>query len=409
MKLLLFSIIVSFMARPVMAQVTCADARSYQQLVNCAVENSPDVQSAKLEVQRSAAQVKASGQWRNPEFSGETFSGKVGNDDIRETDLALGIPIELGGKLSARKSLAQSGVSLSEAKLYETQARVKVATLLKLYRLKQLLHQQELAQEAIRTFSKLVEQYSKRPALSPEQQLSLSVYGLSKSEYDLKKSATEDEVLAMDTYFKNNLGMSIDQIRDLLPSVPKRWPQLVAGTDSGVSPQARLLDAELKAAKSELAAAQSEAWPTVLIGPSFKMQQEGGQSNNLMGVNLSLPLPLFNMNGAAKAAANAGVQLSETRRNLALREQALKREELEKVYTRAVASLETSLSHEEIEKRHARSEGLFLKGVAPSSLVIETHRTSFELERTRHERELRALESLLEIYILDGTILEKNL
>lgn len=409
MRFILFTIYLSAAAVPAFGQNLCADFKTYQQLVDCAVSNSPEVQNSKLELQRAKAQVQAAGQWKNPEFSGQTLSGKAGNDDVRETDLALGIPIELGGKISARKSLAESGVALSEANLYETQARVKITTFLKLHRLRQVLHEQEIADEAIKTFSRLIAQYSKRPALSPEQQLSMSVYGLSKSEYDLKKSATDDEVQALNTYFKNHLGLSIDQLKDRLPSSPSQWPQVTVANDKGNSPQARIFEAELNAAKAELSAAQSEAWPTLTVGPSYKMQSEGGLSNNMMGVNLSLPLPLFNMNGAAKAAANAGVQLNETKRQLGLREQGFKREELERIYNFTIKVLASSLSHDEIEKRHTQSEVLFMKGVAPSSLVIETHRTSYELEKTRHERELKALESLLEIYVLDGTILEKNI
>lgn len=410
MKKFIYIILLSSMpGASAWAQSSCSTAKDYQQLVSCAVDNSPEVQSARLDVQKSRAMVQAAGQWKNPEFSGETFSGKAGNDDIRETDLAIGIPIELGGKISARKDFAQSGVSLSEAKLYQIQAKVKIETLLKLHRLRQLIHEKELTAEAIRTFTQLVGQYSKRPTLSPEQQLSKSVYGLSKSEYDLKSSSLSDEILALDTYFKNNMGLSTDQVKGFLPPSPSSWPTIPSASNNPASPLSKVLDAEVNAAKAQLSMANSEAWPTLMIGPSYKMQTEGSSSNNLMGVNLSLPLPLFNLNGGAKAAANAGVQVSETKKNLALRELGLKREELAKSYEQTVTTLRTSLSHEEIEKRHDQSEGLFLKGVAPSSLVIETHRTSYELERTRHERELKALETLLEIFTLDGTILEKNI
>jgi hypothetical protein len=139
------------------------------------------------------------------------------------------------------------------------------------------------------------------------------------------------------------------------------------------------------------------------------MVEESRTSDQLVGFNVSLPIPLFNANGAGRAAASAGVQAAESRRQFGLREQELQKEELLKVYEQSVKFLSTSLSHDEIERRHEDAEKLFMKGVVPSALVIEAHRTSYELERTRHERELKALEALLGLYAIEGTILENNL
>lgn len=399
----------SFFTKAQASEACLSEMRTYQDVVACAESRSPDIQSALLEVDRSKASIEAAGQWQNPELSAETFQGKAGGQNQSETDISLGIPIELGGKISARKGVAKGGLGLSEAKLYEARAKVRSQVLLKLHRLRQVIHEQEIADEAIRTFTKLIKQYADRPGLSPEQQISLSVYQLSKSEYELKRSSTVEEILALDAFFKFNLGLSAEKVRPVLPSSPKTWPKIGSSENMRPSPKQQILQAELDTAKAELSLAQSEAWPTLTVGPSLKMQTESGQSNNLMGINVSLPLPLFNVNGGARAAAAAGVKLNETRRELGLREQAVRREELRKVYEQSVQAMAESLSHEDIEKRHRDAERLITKGVVPSSLVIEAHRTSFELEKTRHERELRALETLLDLYAIDGNILEVNL
>lgn len=392
-----------------LAEPRCTAPATYRDLVACAESLSPEVQSAQLEVDRAKALIDAAGQWRNPELSAESFQGKVGGQNQGETDISLGVPIELGGKISARKDVARGGLSFAEAKLYEARAKVRSQILLKLHRLRQVVHEQEIADEAIRTFTKLIGQYAKRPGLSPEQQISYSVYQLSKSEYELKKSSTVEEIVGLDSFFRLNIGLGTDQVRSLLPSSPKTWPKIGPSENPRPSPKLQLLQAELDTAKAELSLAQSEAWPTVVVGPAMKMQTEAGQSNNLMGVNVSLPLPLFNVNGGARVAAAAGVKLNETRREIGLREQTIRREELRKVYDQSVQSMAGSLSHDEIEKRHRDAERLFTKGVVPSALVIEAHRTSFELEKARHERELRALETLLDLYAIDGNILEVNL
>lgn len=400
------------MALPITAAANadCTSMTSSRDILLCAEARSPEVKAAELDLDRAKLQVGAAGQWKNPDLSAETFQGTVNNEKRSETDISLGIPIELGGKISARTQIAESGVALAEARLFEAKARVRSQVLLNLHRLRQVLHEQQVADEAINIYTKLLGQYARRPGLSPEQQISAQVFRLSKNDYDLKKSAAGDEIAGLDSFFKLQLGKSAEEIRRSLPASPKPWPKVSASADTNkASPQMRLLDAELNSAKGELSLAQSEAWPTLTVGPSVKMQSEAGQSNSLYGFNLSLPIPVFNTNGGARAAANAGVKVSEARKQLGMNELTIKRDEIRKIYEQAVKSLDEGLSHDDIEKRHAESEKLFIKGVVPSALVIESHRTWFDLEKTRNEREMKALESLLQLYILDGSILEANL
>jgi outer membrane protein TolC len=164
----------------------------------------------------------------------------------------------------------------------------------------------------------------------------------------------------------------------------------------------RLAYAEIKSAEAELALAQSEAWPTLTVGPAVKVQNEGGRSDSFFGINVSFPIPLFNLNGAGKEAARAGVTVASASKGFVASEQEKQRDEMVRIYQQSVAILSTTLSHQDIERRHADIERLFFKGVVPSSLVIEAHRTFTDLEKARNERELKTLEALFTIYALDG-------
>lgn len=407
MRFVAFTLLALSFSNQSHAQQLCGEgtAGSYKAIIACAESRSPEVQNAELELSRSESQVSAAGQWQNPELSAETVQRKEGGVRQGETDISLGIPIEIG-KISSRKAVAQGGMSLAEAKLIEAKAKAKGETLLKLHRLRQVLHEKSIIEEAIQTFSKLVSQYASRPSLSPEQQVSSSVYRLSKSEYELKKSENGEEILALDSYFKNITGLSAEQIIKALPESPKNWPAISNKTNAENSPAVRALKAERDSADAELSLAKSDAWPTLTIGPSLKIEHNGSRSDKYWGFNVGLPLPIFSLNGGQKATAAAGLQQRETKLELGLREQNLKRAELTQIYEQSVKTLSDSISHQEIEKRHADAEKLFSRGVIPSALVIEAHRTSYELEKNRHERELKALEALLGIYTMDGNILE---
>lgn len=139
------------------------------------------------------------------------------------------------------------------------------------------------------------------------------------------------------------------------------------------------------------------------------MQNQSGVSGNLLGFNLGLPLPIFNSNRAGRAAAEAGVLLSEGSRDLTARGESLVRQQQLEVYRSSLQVLRTSLSHQQVEKAHANVDRLFLRGVVPSSLVIEAHRSYLDLELGRNERERKALEALLNLHEIAGTIFEVSL
>lgn len=399
-----------FVQKTQAADACLSAMKTYQDIIACAEARSPDIQKALLDVEHSKTSIEAAGQWENPELSAETFQGKKDGQQQKETDISLNFPIQLGSKISARQNVAKSALNLAEAKLYEAKAAVRSQVFLKLHRLRQIMHEQELANDAIRTFTRLIDQYAKRPSLSPEQRISFSVYQLSQSEYELKKATSVAETLALSAFFKLTLGLTAEQIRPMLPSDFKTWPKLsLPENNKNISPKRQILQAELDTAKAELSLAQSESWPTLTLGPSLKMQTEDGKSNNFIGFNISLPLPLFNLNGGVKTAAVVNVRRHESFQNSGILEQEIRREELLQVYEHSVKTMKEILSHENIERKRRDAERLFIRGVAPSSLVIEAHRTSFELEKARHEHEMRTLELLLAIYTIDGNILEVSL
>lgn len=382
---------------------------TYRDVIACAETRSPEAQVADADVSRARAEVDAAGQWKNPELSAVVVKGKTDGQNSSQTDLNLGLPIELGGKVSARRNVAEGGMSEAEARAFEIKAKIRSEVTLKLHRLRQIYHEQEVIEEAIGTFTKLVNQFAKRPKLSPEQQLSHTVFRMSKSDYEIKRAETVEALASLNAYFKVTVGKEIEELKTLTPASPQSWPEVSGKYQFGSSPKSKLADAELLTSQAVLSVAQSEAWPTLSVGPTLQIENQAGQSTPLFGVNLSLPLPVFNMNGAGKAAAARGVSLSELRKSYALTEEEQHRAEMLRVYNESKRVLSTTLSHKEIEGRHQEIESLFFQGIVPSALVIEAHRTFVDLEHSRNQRELKAIESLLSIHTIDGTLSELSL
>ena len=382
----------------------CADIKSTTQILDCAESQAPDVLRAAIAVERASATMTTAAQRPNPELSADSFHGTVDGGRASETEVSLSIPFELGGKRKARIASAEAASARAQAALVSEKANARTTVLLKLHRLRQLAHEKEVIEESIGTFSKLVSQYSARPTLSPEQQMTLSVFRLSKSEYELRRTSTLGELAELERFFTVYLGLKVEQIRSFLPPAPTKWPPLF--TPSGTSLRLRLLDAELTSAQALLSVAESDAWPTLTIGPSLKLQTEQGRSDQLLGFNLSFPIPILNRNQGAKAEALSEIRLAESNKRLVQAEEDAIRGELRRTYEESMKVLTTSLTHAEIEQKHRQMEQLFLRGIVPSSLVIEAHRNYVELESLRNERELKAIEAFALLSALNGRPLE---
>lgn len=385
------------------AEVNCDKVSNYKDVIECAEARSPEVAKAEGSLKEKAARVDAAAQFANPSISLSSVSGTIDSDRKVETDVALSFPIELGGKRAARKKVASVEEARAQWNLYRTKAEVRKEVAIKLLRIKQIERELGLVDESVSAFTKLVKQYEGRPARSPEQDVSLTVFKIAKSEYDLKKTEYDEELLTLESYFLITTGLGLKDLKAVsLPAV-STWPTPADRNENlKASPMYISAEYDVQAAQGEFDKEAGDSWPTMNIGPSAKMTRDSGRDFQQYGFNLSMPIPVFNANGAGRAAARAAVLTAEQRRNIALKQLEAERALYKTTYTRAVASLKDTPSGRVLEDKHKKIENLFLKGVVPSSLVIEAHRSLVDFEKARNDHELKALGALFNIQLIDG-------
>jgi outer membrane protein TolC len=262
----------------------------------------------------------------------------------------------------------------------------------------------------LETYRKLLKQYRSRPALTPEQEVSLGTLEMAESDYLLRQTALLDEERRISHYFHVSTGHSLEEISNVLPTIPKSWPKVdstVASERS--SPEVRYLAKEREVSIAELSIARAASWPDIRLGPMMMLDQEGPRKRSFIGFELDLPLPLFNINGAGRAAASVGIATSERAIEIQKKDDAHERNEQLSAYESATSALSQTPTAEKVKQRHVSMEKQFLRGVVPSALILEAHRQLFELEKSRHERELTAIRALWTLYRIDGKILEAAL
>ena len=191
-----------------------------------------------------------------------------------------------------------------------------------------------------------------------------------------------------------------------MPPKKQDWPIYSRKEPVFKGSEIKLSEAELKNASAELELAQSESWPDLKIGPTIQSQTEGPFTYWTYGFNLTLPLPLFQINGGGRAVARASLMRAEQSLELKKRELSLEQKILLTQYQKSIKALKESVSFAEIERKHKIVERQFARGVISSSLVIEAHRQMVDFTKSQNEQEITALESLLRLRALEGSLFE---
>lgn len=400
-RLLFGTLILLFVGRLSLAADTKSDcsASNYSELIRCAEKQSSDIQISEQQLRSAEKLEDVARQWINPELDADTVSK---GSERSETNASLFFTLRLGGKRDALINEAQSEAERSRAgrDLGVHQSRLEL--MLSLYRLSHLKSEIHIEEESVETFSKIVKQFQKRPALSPEQDVSLSVFKMALADHELRLTKLKADEEKLFQALRAVTGLSKTILAKNLPSKKQTWPSVENKASDEESPQVRAALADLKLARSQKQKAEGDSWPDLKIGPTMKAVKENGESTTFVGLGLSMPLPVFSQNGAGRAYSAQKLLEAEMSAEQTKRKVAGVREELVNRYNQTTQSLKNSISLTIVNEKHEQLEKQFFKGLVPSSLVIEAHRQLFDLEERRNSSELEALESLGRILILDN-------
>lgn len=378
------------------AQNNCAP-KNYTELVKCAEISSLDIKLSEQQLKSAIQLEQQSKQWLNPELEVEHISK---GSEFSETTATILFSLTMGRRGSdikmaeaeLNKETITSGLNINQARLN---------LMLSFYKLSQIKREIAIEDETGQTFIKIIRQFERRPALSPEQRVSLSVFKMALADHQFSLTKLKNEELELIQSLMILTGLNLKDIEKNLPARKTEWMK-IAANENTESPQEKLAKTELDIAQSKKMKANSESWPDLKIGPSFKEIKENNTRESLTGVSLSMPLPIFSWNLDGRAFGSE--KLAEARLNFdAARTKAKStRLVLESRYKSYVSNLQSILNSKVVSDKHKEVENLFFKGVISGPLVIEAHRQLFDLEQKRNESEFGAIESLGHILIYDN-------
>lgn len=390
-----------------LASQACDLLNTPKDVLECAFDSHPDLVRGKGSLKQAESLGDQAAQRPNPELSARSLFGKNEGESVTGHEVNLAHTFELGGKRSARIDKANAEKEQISSEFLKTKEEVYISISKTLYRIRQVHAEIRTIDEALNTFERIQKQFKVRPRLAPEQEVSLSVFQLAEGDYKLRKSTLESEENTLERSLEVAIGKEFPHGKEsLLPTPQKSWPDLQIGSGEFKGSDFKLATSELKNAQAEMEIAKGASWPDLKLGPSVQSQSQGSNQYLTYGVNLTLPLPLYQANGGGRAVANAGLMRAEQSLELRKRELGQRRKILLNQYQKSSKALKESVSLTDIERKHKSVERQFERGVISSSLVIEAHRQMVDFTKSQNELELSALEALWRLKALDGSLFE---
>lgn len=350
-----------------------------------ALANSPQLKSAGSAMLASKGERRQAGLLPNPEIGieAENLAGQGPYKGTDSAELTYGVSqlIEIGGKRSARQSVAGKGyeiasfdykaarldlirnVTAAYADAVAAQEEVKLAE-----------DQQKLAGDVLQTVSKRV-----AAAAEPLIQKSKAEVALATSEIAFNKATRELEIAKKklaSLWGQDGDGFILDA-SDFFTIQPPVAPADTA-KQLAATPDIARLDAELWRAKANLELEQANAIPDPTISVGVRDFRETGDQAFVVG--LSLPIPVFNLNQGNIAKARHEVSKSEADKQVSALELSNEliraTQELQTAYDEAGSLKNTILPA--AEKAFSLSREGYQAGKFPYLEVLDAQRTLFE-------------------------------
>ncbi|MBN8555446.1 MAG: TolC family protein [Deltaproteobacteria bacterium] len=389
----------------------CATVKTAQDILNCALERHPAVIRARIESQRSSFGESKASAFTNPEAATTTTYGKSLGDKLWTFEGSLNQKIEVGGKRSSRIHIARAEAEKAGANLQKARESAFLEVIHTLNRHRQIHDELEIINEAVEAFGRVQGLYKGRGRLSAEQEVSSEIFSLALGDHKLRRNNLKNEKDELKRRLELIIGAELsEEEENYLPAFKTHWPSLnEIAVDINKNSELLLAQAELKVAEAEFKAARADSWPDVTIGPTFVWDRDGANDIYRYGLNLNLPLPLWNLNRAGRAYAEQGKLLAKQNLEITGREVNSERRQLLEKYQSVVEAISSLPDLKALEKKHSRVEKLFDQGLVSTSLFIEAHRQIQEFIKTRNEEEHEATDALWKIHAVDGRMFEEAL
>jgi len=386
-----------------------AETNSVSGLVDEALRKNPELKFYEAEIAAAKANRKTAGALANPEVNGELGQKRVASAEGVAWSVSVMQPFEWPGRLGLRKAIANRDVELAELGLERFRMALASRVRLAAY---QVFAGQEKARaagevaERLRSLSEVLVQ--RDPAgVTPL----LETRVIEATDLTMQRKASEAMLVRQSALLELNQVRGVSPAEPLVVSDAEIVFQPLGDVES-LRAAAQTNNFELRARVLELAQsglrvslAKNERFPTWSVGPAYS-EERAGENERILGMSVSVPLPLWNRNSGNIAAAKAKQLQAETALLVAQRE-------VDSKVSEAAARYKTKL--DEMSKwradaiKHFReaaelADRHYRLGAVPVTTYIELQKQYLEAVEALLDTRKEALDAWQELQLLTGKL-----
>jgi cobalt-zinc-cadmium efflux system outer membrane protein len=393
------------------ADSTNAPTVSVDALVTEALEKNPENNFYRAEIAAAKAGLKTAGAWPNPELSGSVGQKSARGEGLSGEGVAWSAsimqPFEWPGRIGLRKAIANRDIELAELGYRRFRTALAGRVRLLAYRLSAAQEKAAAAREVGARFRALREVLVQRDPAGLTPLLETRI--IESSEVTFQRKATEADLS------EEAARLELNQIRGASPDAGiaiaktpltfrplQRQEELLAMARTN-SFELRLRAVELAQQGFRVDLARNERYPALSVGPSMSVEN-ALERERIIGVGVSLPLPLWNRNEGNIKAAEARQVQAETSLLVTRRETDRKVLEAALRYGRKLREMEKwrpdSAEHlreaAEVADRHYRL------GAVPIATYVELQEKYLEAVEGLLDTKKETLEAGQDVELLTG-------
>jgi len=291
---------------------TNAPPASVDALVARALNGNPEIELYLSQIELARAGVQSAGHRTNPELSLSLGHKRAYNgaayDNGHAFGAALAQRIDFPQRIRLRKAIANGDVRLAELGLEKF--RVTIANRIRsaAFGWQAARERAEVARGVAERAGQLLDALTQRdPAgVAPLLQRRVIEAHIVQLRRQMREYESESRRHAQELNYL--IGAPLDapvQLADLRPVLPSPWPdgELLARAETN-SFDLLFHAEEIRQQGYRVKLARHERWPEVTLEPFFA-RESGAGPQNIIGLGVSLPLPIWNRNEGAIAAATA--------------------------------------------------------------------------------------------------------
>ena len=381
-------------------------------LVNEALAKNPELKFYEAEIAAAKAGRKTAGLFANPEASAGIGQKRVTGGGVSDEGVAWSVsilqPLEWPGRLGLRKAIANRDIELAQLgyERFKVALAGRVRTLA--YGLFSAQEKAAAAGEVSERFKTLREVLVQRDPAGLTPLLETRV--IEAIELNAQRKASEATLATQSALLELNQlrGTSPDAQLTInqtpLVFLPLETRQTLLACAQTNNFELRLRAVELAQQGFRVNLAKNERYPALAVGPTYSEEKVAGNREQVIGVGISLPLPLWNRNSGNVEVAKARQLQAEASLNVAERD--VQRQVLSAALTYETKLREMakwrpdSVQHfkeaAELADRHYRL------GAVPISTYVELQQQYLEAVESLLDTKREALAAAAQLELLTG-------